>query len=114
MPGAKKDDINEVENIINSMDPISSYFARGLRPDQILKEILPFEFKIVKSTLIDFFCRCNKDTFLNKLITLGIDEIKSMKENNHNELVCQFCNNKYNIEDQDFENLIQNIQAKNN
>ncbi len=114
MPGASNSKITEVDNAIKSANSYCDYLSNDLRPDQILKAILPFEFKIIKSSLVDFFCRCSKDTFVNKLITLGIDEIKSMKNDNHNELVCQFCNNKYYIEDREFDNIIINLQAKNN
>lgn len=114
MPGASDSKIIEVENAFNSAKPYCEYLANNLRPDQILKEILPFEFKILKSTMIDFFCRCSKETFINKLVTLGLEEIKSMRNDQHNELVCQFCNNKYIIDDIDFENLITNVQAKRN
>lgn len=114
MPGAGDNDIKQVECSIRNAGKFSDYLAKGMRPDQILKEIMPFNFSVVKSTRIDFFCRCNKDLFLSKLLTLGKEEIISMQEDRHNELVCQFCNKKYKIEDEDFTQILFEIQAKNN
>ena len=114
MPGASQADIEQVRNSINKAKPITDYFKEKMRPDQLLKEILPFNFQTVKSTRIDFFCRCNKDQFTSKLMTLGLEEIKSMKKDGHNELVCQFCNKHYIIEDSDFDKIIIELQAKHN
>ncbi len=114
MPGASEADIEQVQNAVRNAKPFSDFLSQGLRPDQILKEILPFNFNVIKSTRLDFFCRCNKELFLSKLMTLGADEITSMQADKHNELVCQFCNKKYILDDKDFNQLIIDIQAKNN
>lgn len=114
MPGASSADIEQVRNSLSKAKPITEYLKAGMRPDQLLKEILPFNFETVKSTRIDFFCRCNKDQFTSKLMTLGLDEIKAMKNDGHNELVCQFCNKHYILDDTDFDKIIIELQAKHN
>lgn len=114
MPGASDSEIEHVKNAMLKAKPITEYLDAKMRPDQILKEVLPFNFDLVKSTRLDFFCRCSKDLFKSKLITLGEEEIKSMQADKHNELVCQFCNKKYEIEDADFEEILLAINSKNN
>ena len=47
-------------------------------------------------------------------MTLGLDEIKAMKNDGHNELVCQFCNKHYILDDNDFDKIIIELQAKHN
>lgn len=114
MPGYKLEQLNEVFESLSSITPISDYFAQGLNPLQVMKEVLPFDFDVINSTQVDFFCRCSKDVFLSKLLTLGAEEIKSMKQSNHNELICKYCNKHYYIENEDFEKLIEESLAKTN
>lgn len=114
MPGAPLSEFEAIREHLNNSERIADLLKQDLRPDEILKKILPFNFNIVKSSRVDFFCRCSKDSFTAKLMTLGIDEIKAMKAEKHNELVCQYCNKHYHIEDEDFDSIITELQAKKN
>lgn len=114
MPGYHIDQLQAVLDKLESITPLSDYFSAGLNPKQVMKEILPFEFDVINSTQVDFFCRCSKDLFLSKLLTLGAEEIKSMKQIGHNELVCKYCNKHYYIDDGDFDKLIEESIAKTN
>lgn len=114
MPGFHIHQLQAVLDKLETITPLSDYFTEGLNPKQIMKEVLPFEFDVINSTQVDFFCRCSKDLFLSKLLTLGAEEIKSMKQSGHNELVCKYCNKHYYIEDTDFDKLIEESLAKTN
>ncbi|MCO5252426.1 MAG: Hsp33 family molecular chaperone HslO [Candidatus Kapabacteria bacterium] len=114
MPGFHIDQLQAVLDKLENITPLSDYFSAGLNPKQIMKEVLPFEFDVINSTQVDFFCRCSKEMFLSKLLTLGAEEIKSMKSSQHNELVCKYCNKHYYIQDDDFDKLIEESLAKTN
>ncbi|PKL84948.1 MAG: hypothetical protein CVV22_10375 [Ignavibacteriae bacterium HGW-Ignavibacteriae-1] len=114
MPGFHIDQLQAVLDKLENITPLSDYFAQGLNPMQIMKEVLPFEFDVINSTQVDFFCRCSKEMFLSKLLTLGAEEIKSMKSSKHDELVCKYCNKHYYIQDDDFDKLIEESLAKTN
>lgn len=114
MPGASQADIDLVFDGIRRMKHFSEYLFMEMRPDQILKEILPFGFDVVKSSRVDFFCRCSKETFMSKLKLIGLNEIKQMRETGKNELVCQFCNKHYLLNEEDFEKMIKELEAKSN
>jgi molecular chaperone Hsp33 len=79
-----------------------------------MKEIFPVDIKILKSIRLDFFCRCSKESFMQKLIALGQDELKDMQEKGNNELVCRYCNKKYTLDDNDFESLFVELNSMNN
>jgi molecular chaperone Hsp33 len=83
-------------------------------PEEIISEVLPFEYTVIDSTQVDFFCRCSKDKFINSLVTFPHKMIVEMEENNENELVCQYCNAHYNLEKEDFEKLKEITLAKSN
>lgn len=114
MPQAPLKDIARVTEKLYNMKPISEMLEQGLTTEDIMREAVDFDFEVVKHAPVDFFCRCSKETFLNRLITLGNDEIKDMRENAHNEVVCQYCNEKYIIEDADFDRILTEIQAQKN
>ncbi len=114
MPGYDKKQLQELFIMLNSLYSLTDYFARGLNPLETLREILPFEFDVVNSIQVDFFCRCSKESFISKLLTLGPDEIKSMKKNSQNELVCKYCNKHYYLENKDFDKLLEETIAKTN
>jgi molecular chaperone Hsp33 len=114
MPGAGAEAIKALGETLSKSERLCHLYDQGLRPDQVLKQILPFEFSVIKSSRVDFFCRCSKEQFTAKLLTLGADEIKAMKAEGHNELVCQYCNKHYTISDEDFDSMINEISIKMN
>lgn len=81
---------------------------------ETLRELLPFDFEIMKNKQIDFYCRCNISNFKDKLLLLDIVELEEMRAKGHNELVCQFCNKHYYLSDEDFSDLICQLRARMN
>ncbi len=114
MPGAtekEKDYVSEhfykigrLTEILNPKDDLGDF----------LKKVLPWEFTILKNDRVDFFCRCSKDNFIEKLLTLDYYDIKEMKELGQNELVCQYCRTKYYLTEEDVNMLLTTIKAKSN
>lgn len=111
MPGANQEQIFRAFDAIQNAPPLSQLFEQDFNLEDILKIILPFEFDIISTAPVDFFCRCSKDSFKSKLITLKLSELKEMKKMKQNELVCQFCNKKYILDNEDFNEIIQTAEA---
>ena len=114
LPGTKKKDIQNISKKLAKVKSIGKFFNEGLTPDKAMKEILPFEFDVIGSTPVDFFCRCSKENFISKLLTLGHKEIQEMVDSGQNELVCQYCNSKYELNHLDFQRLLEETKAKRN
>jgi len=54
-----------------------------------------------------FECDCSRERFENALLTLGKDELQAIKDEDHGaEIVCQFCQTKYEFSEADLEELI--------
>ena len=106
MPNAKQQDFLAIYKHLEEIESVASFFESGKTPDESLKYLLPFEYDVLGTTPIDFFCRCSKDIFKSKLITLDKSELEDMYKVNHNELVCQYCNNHYYLTEDDFKELI--------
>ena len=114
MPGATREEIATVENSITKINKLCSELSVNSSLENILQNNLPFEFDIVKTTQVDFFCRCNLETFKSRLLLLKLTEIVDMQEKGHNELVCQYCNKHYHLSEKDFEEIIGQLKARQN
>jgi molecular chaperone Hsp33 len=114
LPGAMDKDIKSLYDNLSEFKSIIKYLDEGLTPDKILKQILPFEIDIIGSTQVDFFCRCSKNGFKSKLLTLDTKELTEMKNAGQNELICRYCNEKYYLAPEEFDELIEETKAKTN
>lgn len=111
LPGASAAEILALNDHIKTYEKFNELFEEEFNLETILQEILPFEFDILKTSQIDFFCRCSKEKFMGQLMAIGLKEVKGMKKDKANELVCQYCNNKYYLDNDDFDKIIQDLQA---
>jgi molecular chaperone Hsp33 len=114
LPGTSKEDFQKISQSLNHKDVLIKSLENHLPVTEILSHVLPFDFNIIKNTRVDYFCRCSKDNFMDKLIAFGIDEIQQMQQDGHNELVCQYCNKHYTLTDIDFGKMLASLKAKNN
>lgn len=114
LPGTTLNEILEIEKRLMSERNILNIITESTNNIKVLEKLLPFEFDVVKSTPIDFYCRCSKEGFISKLILLDTNEIEDMKKSNHTELRCQYCNAHYYLEEADFLNILTSIKSKKN
>ena len=114
MPGAKPEDLFAVYDTIDYLDRLTSFIDRGYSTEDILRQVMPGEITVVSSSPVDYFCRCSHDKFKSLLLTLGLDELRSMRASHQNELVCQYCSSKYYLSEQDFSEMEERLQASRN
>ncbi|MCX7908004.1 MAG: Hsp33 family molecular chaperone HslO [Ignavibacteria bacterium] len=114
MPGALEKEKDEIENVLMKIDRLTNLISPKVELFDVLKNILPWDITLLKNDRVDFFCRCSKEGFLEKLLTLDYLDVKEMKELGQNELVCQYCNSKYYLNDEDFNFLLTTIKARTN
>ena len=114
MPGASETEIERVESLMRELPDLGTLFAHHENPDDILHRILPDGFDVISTTPLDFYCRCSLARFKAVIQTLGIKEVKEMRAENQNELSCQYCNTKYHLTDEDFNEMIMVLEAERN
>lgn len=114
MPGYSDSELLNIYESIKSKSKLTDYLAKDYTVLQYLEEVLPFEFDILSNTPVDFYCRCSKENFMSKLMTLGKQEITDMRNSGQNELVCRYCNKHYYLSDEDFETLSTELTAQSN
>ncbi|MGW7861191.1 Hsp33 family molecular chaperone HslO [Staphylococcus xylosus] len=112
MPGAEDATINQLENAINNMTPVSKLIDQGLSPEELLFEILGEDnVQLLENLPAQFECNCGHDKFLNAIKGLGEAEIQNMIDVDHGaEAECHFCRSKYTYSEEELQELLENIK----
>lgn len=112
LPGAPEGQIDMLQERLGSFPPIDQLLADGIYIDEVMSKALsPIKVKELNRQLVDFFCRCSKDRFLDALSMLSFDDLKDM-EGTGQEVACHYCNNREDISKEEISKLITEAQAK--
>ncbi|WP_017729479.1 Hsp33 family molecular chaperone HslO [Halalkalibacterium ligniniphilum] len=113
MPGADDAVAEEIEKRLSSMPPISKLVEQGMSPEEIVSTVLgEGNVKIHEKLPIRFACHCSKERVANAIISLGLEEIREMiDEDGGAETRCHFCNEVYNFTKGDLEELYEEAVA---
>lgn len=114
LPGAPDGQIELLQEKLSALPPVYSMLESGLYIDDIMhKAVAPIKAKELSRQLVDFFCRCSREKFLNALSMLSFDDLKDM-EGDSQEMTCQFCNKSEVITKAEIKSLIRDAKAKMN
>lgn len=97
MPWTEEKVITELEQRLKTIEPISKLIQKGLAPEEILEELAgKGNVKMIDQMPVQFRCTCSKERFGNAIISLGVEEIQQMiEEDGKAEAQCHFCNEIY-------------------
>lgn len=109
LPNVEEEDITRIEEILKKAKPISTLINEGLTPEGIMEKLFgEFDIEILDKVYIEYECNCEREKIEEVLQSLGKDEIENMiEEDGKAEVVCHFCNKKYNFSKKDLENLVE-------
>jgi len=114
MPDAPEGKIQQLQDKMLEFDAISDLLADDLYIDDIMdKAMAPIEVKELDRQPVDFFCRCTRKRFINALAMLGYQDLKEISDEGQ-ELVCHFCNEHYNVSQEEIKDLLAQTKAKMN
>lgn len=106
LPDATEEDITYIEQKLKDFPPISTLIQEGNTPEEVLQSIFE-DVKILDTQDVFFRCECSKERMEQALITVGEKEIEDMIEKDQGcEISCQFCNTKYQFDEEELRNLI--------
>lgn len=108
MPGVSEEELAKIEEgIKNSPDVMDMLEADDFTTllDEHFKE---FEMEILNEEEVSYLCDCSKEKVRDALMSLNVEEMIAMKEEDHGaEVVCHFCNKKYTFTEQDLTEMIE-------
>ncbi len=110
MPGSTEEEISKIEQSIFKAGAISKMLDQELSLEEIAKRITGDEnIKKMEEDITPIYeCDCSKEHMAEGLLTIGKDELQDIIEKEGKaELVCHFCNKKYNFTKQELESLLE-------
>ncbi len=113
MPDATEDEISQIEKSIFEAGAISKMLDENLTLLEIAKKVTgDKEVKILKEDIIPKYkCDCSKEKMSKALISIGKKDLEEIIEKDKKaELVCHFCNKKYQFSEEELETLLEDAK----
>lgn len=108
LPNATEDTIQLLEKALTNLPNPSILFMKT--NEEVLQTLFASSYEIIETQPIQFACHCSKDQFARSLITLGVDELLAMKQEDHKiDITCHYCNEHYHFTEDDIDTLIKEI-----
>lgn len=111
MPDATDEEISKVEQSIFKAGAISKMLDQNLSLVEIAKKVTGDEnVKVIEENITPLYeCDCSKEHMANGLATLDKTVLKEMiDEDGKAELLCHFCNKKYEFSKEELEEILEN------
>lgn len=111
MPDADEEYISKIEDNISKLPSVTTMLSEGLEPEDIVKEVLKgFEIKFLDRKEIRFQCDCSREKVEDSLASIKKEELqKIIEEDGKAEVVCHFCNTKYNFTKEELTALVEKL-----
>jgi len=115
LPQVSEEDVERIEKTLSKIDPVSALINKGLTPEEILDEILgDFSMEILEKEEIQYKCDCSRGKVEKTIRSLGKIEVQNIiDEDGQAEIVCHFCNTKYQFDKADLEKILVSIVSEN-
>ena len=108
LPGAKDEQIADLEKSIKELPLVSEMLRDGDTPEDILKKIFAGkELKILDKMPVKYECNCSKERFAKALASVKKSDLEEMIAKDHGaEAVCQFCGKKYEFSEDELKAML--------
>jgi molecular chaperone Hsp33 len=101
--------VDELMTRIENLPPLSELLHKGKTPEEILEllfEGIPYE--TLEKRALAFACSCSRERIEGVLLSMGRNELVSMREEQHGaDVTCEFCGKKYTFTEDDLSHLIE-------
>ncbi len=111
LPGAPEETVEALEKGIQRAGAVTKMLERGMTPEDILGAVVgDLGVVFMETTEISYKCYCSRERVTDALISLGIEELNQMRqENKTHTLECQFCDTVYGFTPEDLTELLEKI-----
>jgi molecular chaperone Hsp33 len=111
MPEISDEEITIIEDALTKIEPVSTMIDKGLTPEEIMEKLLEeFDMDILSKMELEYHCDCSREKIEKVIISLGRKEIEDIiEEDGKAEVVCHFCNTKYQFNKEELSNLLVDI-----
>lgn len=109
MDGATDETAALLEERVAALPSMTTMLAEGETPESILERILgDMDLQILEDGPVEFRCDCTRERTLKLLSLVSADELQDMVDEGEDvEMVCAFCNSKYQYSPEEIAGLIE-------
>lgn len=111
MPDSTDEEISIIEDRVKNIEPISKMLDDNKTLEEIAKAVTGDEnLQILSEINPEYKCNCSKEKCEKGLIAIGKKELESIiNEEEKIEIVCNFCNTKYDFSKEELQKLLEKI-----
>lgn len=111
LPFTPDEAITELEEKLLKFTSVTQCLEEGKSVEEIIKMLLGEDVEMMDEIAVRFNCDCSEERMERGLISLGKKELTEIVEDNQDdvELVCHFCNTKYNFHKDDIKEILKHI-----
>lgn len=96
LPTAFDDTIDQVEECIKGIEPVTKMLADGMSAEEICRHVLKtFDLEILDTSNPEYRCNCSRERVIKALISMGREELLDLANEPVVEVDCHFCEKKY-------------------
>lgn len=112
LPDAEDEVIKKLEEIIQSVKPVSRLLDQGYSPEDILNYLLKdYGLRILEDRKgFQFRCNCNKNSLAVALTTLNADDLDSFIDLENTEVCCQYCSTCYTFTREEIDKIADQVK----
>ena len=115
MPDSTEEEISKIEQSIFKAGAMSKMLDEKLTLKEIAQKITgDVNVKVIEENITPIYqCDCSKEYMADGIATIGKEEIRKLiEEDGKAEVVCHFCNKKYQLTKVELEEIIKNIDKR--
>ncbi|TCP66226.1 Hsp33 family molecular chaperone HslO [Baia soyae] len=112
LPGASDEAIDELERRIMDIPSVTTLLESGLTPEDMIYRLLGDDAEILERKSVKFQCACSLEKTQSMLASLGKKDLQDIIEQDEKaEVVCHFCNSKYQFSKEELLEILGEISA---
>lgn len=113
LPGASEQDIQAIEDQLSQLKTgISEVAAQSVTIEELLSRLMgPLSFHVLERREVKFSCMCSKERLADTLASLGKKEIADLISEGKAEMVCHFCNERYEFNTLELQSILENADS---
>ncbi len=108
LPGAPEEIISKLEQNASMLPSVTTLLSAGATMTNIVEDLTRgMELEIKSVTPCAYKCTCSRERMLTALSAIGRKDLQEIADDGKGaELVCHFCNTKYNFDDSEIKQLL--------
>ena len=112
LPGATEEEISMIENNIQNVKSITSFFEQNKTVYDVIDTVLDgFNPNILDEEEVSYKCDCTKERVEKALISIGVKDLEMLRdEEDQIEMGCQYCDSKYYFTKRDLNRMIKSLK----